>query len=151
MKLTNAAPGAMGLQQDINRFFDRVLGAPFVGGSAFPAVEKVLETSWVPALDFAENDKEYVLRVEIPGIPKENLDVNLEGQILTVTGHREIRKEGEEETYVWREREAGRFVRAIRLPTPVMEDKIEAVSHDGLMTIRLPKLEPKIKSKITIK
>jgi HSP20 family protein len=102
-------------------------------------------------LDFSDTDKDFVVRMEVPGIPKENLDVQVEGQVLTISGHREMRKESEDEEYFWREREEGRFVRTLRLPAPVMADKIDATCQEGIMTIRLPKSERVVKNRITIR
>lgn len=56
-------------------------------------------------MDFSKNEKEYIVRLEAPGIPKEDLAVNVEGQTLTVSGHRDFEKEKRTEEYVWRERE----------------------------------------------
>ena len=106
---------------------------------------------WNPSLDFSDTDKEYIVRMEVPGIPKENLDIQVEGQVLTLTGHREIRKESEHEEFFWKEREEGRFVRTLRLPAPVVVEKIQAIVQDGIMTVHLPKAEPVVKNKITIK
>ena len=80
-----------------------------------------VESVWVPALDYSETEKAYVCRLEVPGIPKENLDLNLIGQVLTVSGHREIKREHETEAFYVQERQVGRFVRSIRLPGPVAE------------------------------
>ena len=146
MKLTKAPPVAVNLKQDIDRFFDRFMGGPFL----FSPPE-VVETAWSPALDFSENDKEYLVRLEVPGIPKENLDVNLEGQTLTISGHREVRKDEESEKYIWREREEGRFARSLRVPLPIDESKVTAVVQDGVIALRLPKAEVKAKNRITIK
>ena len=145
MRLTKSPSVAVDLKQDVDRFMDRLLGGPF-----FPGAE-LAEAVWSPALDFSETEKEYVIRIEVPGIPRENLDVHLEGQMLTISGHRETRKEGEGEASFWREREAGRFVRSLRLPLPVEGAKVEAINQDGLLTVRLPKSEVKPKNRITIK
>ena len=51
-----------------------------------------VESAWIPVLDYSETEKTYVCRLEVPGIPKENLDLNLVGQVLTVSGHREIKQ-----------------------------------------------------------
>ena len=87
----------------------------------------------------------------MPGIPKENLDIHLDGLVLMISGHREIVKDVEIELFLVQERMAGKFVRSVRLPTPVLEDKIEAVVQDGVMTITLPKVQVAPKSRITIK
>jgi len=145
MKIIRQAPGGVHLRHDIDRLFDRIFGSPFPMPEA-----STPEAMWTPALDFSETDREYLVRIEVPGIPKENLDVHLDGQMLTFTGRREPRKE-EHEEFFWREREEGRFVRSIRVPSPVDDARIEATCQDGVMTVRLPKLDQRVRSQITIK
>jgi len=145
MKLTK--PTSMPIvREDFENLFDRFFGRGISG-----APTRVFETTWMPSLDFSEDDKNYIVRLEAPGIPKEDLEVNLEGQILTVSGRRHFEKEEQNEEYFWREREQGRFVRTVRLPSAVNGGKVEATYDDGVMTIRLPKAEGGAKSRITIK
>lgn len=145
MKLTKAAPTTL-IREDFENLFDRLFGRGF---AAQPS--RVFETIWVPSLDFSENAKEYVVRLEAPGIPKDDLEVNLEGQILTISGRRDFAKEEQNEEYFWREREQGRFVRTVRLPSAVDPGKVDASYNDGVMTIRVPKAESSTRSRILIK
>ncbi len=145
MKLMKAVPRPAGIPREFDRFFDRFFG-PRGQLSELP----VTETEWAPALDLAERDTEFVIRLEVPGVHKENLDINLEGNVVTISGKREFRKEHETEDFIWREREEGRFVRSVRLPKAVVSDKVAAVYHDGLLTVRLPKAEPALQSRIAI-
>jgi HSP20 family protein len=151
MKLAKITPTlpATSVRPEFERLVDRVFGNqwPFASLLETPAAPVM----WNPSLDFSDTDKEYIVRMEVPGIPKENLDIQVEGQLLTLTGHREVRKESEHEEFFWREREEGRFVRTLRLPAPVIPQKIEAICQDGVMTVHLPKAEPVVKNKITIK
>jgi HSP20 family protein len=147
MKLAKAAPAPLATVRDeFDRLFDRFFTPGFFGAPA-----RAFETMWSPSLDFSENEKEYIVRLEAPGIPKEDLEVNLDGQALTISGRRDFEKEEKTEEYFWREREAGKFVRTVQLPTPVDNSRIAATYEDGIMTIRLPKLEPTVKSRIAIK
>ena len=102
-------------------------------------------------MDLSENEKEYIVRLEAPGIPREDLEVNVEGQTLTVSGHRDFEQEEKTEEYFWREREAGKFVRSLQLPASVDRSKVAAVYQDGIMTIRLPKAEASTKTRVLIK
>jgi HSP20 family protein len=145
MKLTKAAPTAL-IREDFENLFDRLSGRGLAGQPS-----RVFETVWMPNLDFSENETEYIVRVEAPGIPKDDLEVNLEGQILTISGRRNFEKEEQNEEYFWREREQGRFVRTVRLPSTVNPTKVEASYNDGVMTIRLPKADSAMKSRILIK
>ncbi len=147
MKLTKALPTPVAtIRDDFDRLFDQLRTTGLFG----PA-PRVFQAMWSPSLDFSENEKEYIVRVEAPGIPKEDFEVNVEGQTLTITGHRDFEKEEKTEEYFWREREAGRFVRSIQLPTPIDRSKVAADHHNGIMTIRLPKAETSVKTRILIK
>jgi HSP20 family protein len=147
MKLTKAAPTSIATVRDeFDRLFDRMLNTGIFG-----TTPRVFETMWTPSLDFSENEKEYIVRVEAPGIPKEDLEVNLDGQSLTISGRRDFEKEEKTEEYFWREREAGKFVRTVQLPAAVDKSKIDASYHDGIMTVRLPKAEHAVKTRVQIK
>lgn len=84
-------------------------------------------------------------------MPKENLDVKLTGEVLTISGYREVAKEVPGENFLYRERETGKFVRTLRLPAQVVEGKIEAHYTDGVLQVTLPKAAPEVRSKIAIK
>ncbi|MDH4130693.1 MAG: Hsp20/alpha crystallin family protein [Gemmatimonadota bacterium] len=152
MKLAKLPVGLPTMTRDIEEVFDRFFNAPQTfPGLAYEPMRKVLEGTWMPVLDFTETEKEFLLRVEVPGVPRENLDVHLEGDVITLTGHREKVIKEEKENILWAEREAGKFLRTIRLPKAVEANKIEAVYADGVLTVRLPKVETAIKNKILIK
>jgi HSP20 family protein len=146
MKLTKALPTKIATVRDeFDRLFDQLSSTGF-----FPT-PKVFSTMWTPSVDFSENEKEYIVRLEAPGVAKDDLEVNLEGQTLTLTGRREFAKEEKTEEYFWQEREQGRFVRVIQLPGAVDKAKVAATYENGIMTIRLPKTEPSAKTRIAIK
>ena len=105
------------LARDFDEVFDRFLNAPL----AFPTfdfepMKRAMEGTWVPALDLTETEKEFVIRAEVPGVPRENLDVHLEGEILTLTGHREKNVPEKTENMLWEERETGKFMRTSACP-----------------------------------
>jgi len=145
MKLTKTAPTTI-VREDFENLFDRFFGRGLTGQPS-----RVFETTWSPSLDFSEDEKAYIVRLEAPGIPKDDLEVNLDGQILTISGRRSFEKEEKNEEYFWREREQGRFVRTVRLPSAVDGSKVEANYNDGVMTIRLPKADSANRSRILIK
>lgn len=152
MKLTKTPTGVPTLVRDIDDVVDRLFRAPV----AFPTLgfdpfQRSPEYTWMPALDLTETEREFVLRAEVPGVPRENLDVHLEGDVLTLTGHREKLAREANENLLWEERETGRFVRNIRLPKAVEATKVEAHYTDGILTVRMPKVETQIKNKIVIK
>ena len=145
MQLTKPIPNPAIVKDDVERFFDRVFSRSVFGRPGSEAA-----TPWLPKLDFSETEKEFVVRIEAAGIPKDDLDVNLEGQVLTLSGRRENIREEETEDFFWKERDTGRFVRSLRLPTAVSAEEITARYHDGVLTVRLPKKEPVLKNRIAI-
>jgi HSP20 family protein len=152
MRVMKAAPIVGKVKEDIDRLFDRFFSTPFATEPLFPPFESgMTEVAWMPVLDLAETEKEYVVRLEAPGFHRENLDIALRENILTITGKRDFAQEKAGETYLWREREYGRFVRSLRLPTLVVENKIEATYQDGVLNVHLPKAMPAPANKILIK
>lgn len=153
MKLITKTPaGAPAIVRDIDEMFDRFFNAPVpFPALTFEPIRKALEGTWMPAVDLTETEKELIIRAEVPGVPRENLDVQLDGDVLTLTGHREKKTTEKDENMLWEEREAGKFVRTLRLPKAVEANKVEAIYNDGVLTVHLPKLEQTAKNKILIK
>ena len=146
MKLMQKVPAHVPVVRDeFDRLFDQ-----FFGPGLLPQMPRTLEALWQPALDFSENEKEFIVRTEIPGIPKEDLEINLDGQVLTIAGRRDFEKTDKGEEFFWRERETGKFVRMVRLPTPADAAKIVATYQDGVVTVRVPKLHPTVKTRIPV-
>ena len=145
--LRNPMVGKLG--EDFDRVFDRLLVPRFLTEPPFPF--ETTGAEWVPVMDMVETVKEYVVRLEVPGFHKENLDINLTGEVLTITGKREIAPEFEGEGYLVRERAIGKFVRTIRLPVPVVGEKVTAEYRDGMLVLRLPKEIAAPATKILIK
>jgi HSP20 family protein len=141
-------PTMAAMRNDFDRLFDRFFSTPL-----WPITTPRLapEGMWEPSLDFSENPKEYIVRLEVPGITRDDLDVNLDGNLLTLSGKREFHRHEKGEEYLWEEREEGRFMRTLRLPAAVDQGKIDANYADGVLTVKLPKAEPQSKSKIAIK
>jgi HSP20 family protein len=141
MKLMKAAP------TDFERVFERFFEPTF-----WPAgTPRKLEAMWEPTLDLSETEKEFVVRLEAPGMTRDDFDVDLDRNLLAISGKRELHKEEKGEDYLWQERQEGRFLRTIRLPAGVQENKIEATYLDGILTIKLPKAVETPKTKVTIK
>jgi HSP20 family protein len=134
--------------REFDRLFDRFFHTPVWPLGTLRATP---EAVWEPALAFSETPKEYVVRLEIPGVTRDDLDVNLEGNLLTLSGKREFNKATKGEDFLWEERFEGRFSRTLRLAGPVTDGKIDATYTDGVLTVKLPKIESSVKSKIAIK
>ena len=92
-----------------------------------------------PAVDIREEKDAIVLQVEIPGMKPEDVNVNLEGNLLTISGERKFEQEKEEEGYRRVERSYGSFNRSFTLPDTVELDSCDAEMNDGILTIRVQK------------
>jgi HSP20 family protein len=123
------------LQDEFERMFRSFLG----GGGSESA--PTTAGAWSPALDVEETEDAFVLHVELPGCRPEDVEVNLEENVLTVTGERRFYDEREAEGFRRIERRFGRFHRAVRLPDRVATDRVEASFDNGLLTINVPKAE----------
>jgi len=109
-----------------------------------------LDHSLVPITDIHEEKDQLVVKTELPGIDKKELDISLEGDRLTIKAEKkeEIK---EEATHHIRERYYGRYFRSVALPYPVKEDNISATFDNGVLELRLPKAEEVKAKKIEVK
>ncbi|MEW6131221.1 MAG: Hsp20/alpha crystallin family protein [Acidobacteriota bacterium] len=121
-------------QNRMSRFFDEDF--PF----AIPEETLSLKT-WMPSCDIYETENEIVVKAELPGAKKEDVKVNIENNILTLSGERKFEEETRKENYVRVERKYGEFLRSFTLPMTVDANKVVADFKDGLLTITLPKKE----------
>ena len=97
--------------------FDRLLVPRFLTEPLLPPFPiEPMGAEWIPVMDMIETAEEYVVRLEVPGFHKENLDINLTGELLTITGKREFAPEYRRGRLSGKERAIGKFVRTIRLP-----------------------------------
>jgi len=107
--------------------------------------------AWAPAVDIFERGDDLVMRAEVPGVTKDDLDVGIEGNVLTLRGERERDKGISEENYHRIERTYGSFSRSFTLPNTVDASKIHATFKDGVLEMVLPKAEDAKPKKIEVK
>ncbi len=105
----------------------------------------------VPALDMSETDTALEVRMDVPGITAKDIDIQVSGNILTVTGERQEEKEEKGKTFHRVERSYGNFSRSVTLPCAVAESEVAAEYHNGVLTIKLPKAEEAKAHKIKVK
>jgi len=105
----------------------------------------------VPAFDITENEKEYVISGEIPGIDPKDLDVTLTDGILSIKGEKKQESEEKEENYHRIERHYGSFQRSFRLPENINREELDANYKDGILRLTLPKSKESEVKKIEVK
>ena len=110
------------------------------------------ETSWVPPMDVVETADEVVCQLEVPGLSRENIDIRVENNLLTIAGEKkyEQRQDEKESGYRHSERRYGRFERSFTLPRTIDADRVKARYDNGVLTLSLPKAEQSKPRKITV-
>lgn len=129
------------LQRNLDRFFDDLTKRGDLTASK----------SWNPACEVRETDSEYVVRAEIPGIPKEQIKIELDQGVLTISGERKEEKNGADHKTHLSEVVYGSFVRSMSFPVKVDHDKVAASYDHGVLTVTLHKSESQKSRQITIK
>ncbi|MGH3029904.1 MAG: Hsp20/alpha crystallin family protein [Gaiellaceae bacterium] len=107
-------------------------------------------STWLPAVDVWETDEELVLSFDLPGIPEDQIAVELDDNVLTVSGQRERTSEHSTERFYRFERRSGTFSRSVTLPAGVNEEDIKADYTNGVLEIRVPKPEEQKPRRIQI-
>ncbi|HVR87328.1 MAG TPA: Hsp20/alpha crystallin family protein [Planctomycetota bacterium] len=118
--------------------FSRLFGrAPLTQGKS----DSLAGSDWVPPVDIVESDKEYLVKVELPDIPREAVKVQVEDGMLRIEGERKQETEEDGKRFHRIERTYGSFVRAFTIPENIDEGGIRAEFKDGILNVRLPKTE----------
>jgi len=103
--------------------------------------ETVTLAEWAPLVDITEDDKEFLVKAELPDIKKEDVKVTVENGTLTIAGERKFEKEEQNKKYHRVERAYGQFTRAFTLPDTADPTRINAEFKDGMLTVHLTKAE----------
>ena len=131
---------------DFDSIFDHLLGN--VNGTKVEPWE-VLRLR-VPAVDMEENDKEIIVKAEMPGLEPKDFQILLDHNSLTIKGERKEEKTEEKKNYHMIERNHSSFYRSIPLPSEIDNDKVRATYNNGILEILLPKSKPHKAKKITV-
>ena len=128
----------------MGRRFEDVFGRPFLPGiwRVFPSEEFV----WAPAIDVLEKEDKFLVKVELPGVKEEDVNVTVAGGTLTIEGEKKAESEVKKKGYYYSETSYGSFSRSITIPSTVDASKIEASYDKGVLEITLPKT-PEVKPK----
>ncbi len=137
MELTRWDPfkDLQNLQDRMNRLFHEGLGR------VPTRPDEVFGGSWVPAVDIHEEDQEFVVKAEVPGLDIKDLDIQIHENVLTLKGERRLEQEIQKDRYHRIERSYGAFQRSFTLPNIVDQDKVKARLKEGVLEIRIPKTE----------
>jgi len=106
--------------------------------------------SWAIPLDVVQQGDNIIVKASVPGVSPEDIDVSIENDVLTIKGHTKEEREHQEGNYLMRERRAGSFYRALRLPDTVDSDNAQPHYKNGVLSITFPKMESKKAKRLPI-
>ena len=142
--------GPMKELEDMEKRLSTIFGRSPIGTDG-EKKEAIAVTEWSPLVDISEDDKEYIVKAEIPEMKKEDIKINVHDDVLTVSGERKYEKEEKGKKYHRVERAYGSFMRSFALPENADGSKISAEYKDGVLKVHLPKSEQAKKKAIEVK
>jgi HSP20 family protein len=117
----------------MNRLFDSFFGRREGTAQSYGS------RRWIPAMDLVETDDHLVLRADLPGVDRDDIEIEVKDGVLTVSGERKAQHEEKDEGYLRVERSFGRFSRSLELPKGVEPDSVSARFDKGVLEVRMPK------------
>jgi HSP20 family protein len=137
---------------ELHKRLSSILDLAHVRGNALPSDEENMTVpEWTPAVDIIEDDKEYLIKVELPEVQKDDVKVTVEGGTLTISGERNAEKESNTRKFHRMERYYGRFVRSFNIPDDAEDSKVNAEFKDGVLRVHLAKSERARPKQIEVK
>ena len=130
--------------EDFERFFDQIVPRSWLRSMPWPralAPEAGEMQRWVPSVDVIDRENEVVVKAEIPGVKKEDIQISLTGNVMTIKGETRHEEKEEKGDYYRCEISRGSFSRMLTLPADVDDTKAKAEVRDGMLEVTLPKLE----------
>jgi HSP20 family protein len=131
------------IQDRMNRLFEQTL-------SRSRGEEGAAAATWTPAVDIYETLDTIVIKADLPGVVREDIEIQVDDNTLTLKGERRFSKDVQEESYLRIERTYGSFHRCFTLPASIRQEEIRAVCRDGVLELTLPKAEGSKPKRIAI-
>ena len=132
------------LQNDMNRLFNTFFDTSTAGNGA------TTPRRWIPAMDLVETEDHFVLKADLPGLTEQDVHIDVEDDVLTVSGERKSEHEDKREGYVRVERSYGGFRRSLTLPEGVEPEAVTASFDRGVLEVRIPKPEQRKPRRVAI-
>jgi HSP20 family protein len=131
------------IQSEMNRLFNTFFDTPTAGSGQ-------AARRWIPAMDLVETDDSFVLKADLPGLAEDDVNIEVEENVLTVSGERKEEHEEKREGFVRVERSYGSFRRSLTLPEGVDPEAVSASFEKGVLEVRIPKPEQRKPRKVAI-
>jgi HSP20 family protein len=130
------------IQNEMNRLFNSFFDTP--------AVSRGAVRRWIPPMDLVQSDGEFVLRADLPGLSEADVNIEIEDNVLTISGERKSEHSERKDGYYRVERSFGSFRRSLTLPEGVDPDSVKATFDRGVLEVRVPKPEQRQPRKVEI-
>jgi HSP20 family protein len=134
------------LQDEMNRLFSTFFDTPGQAGNGGTG----MVNRWIPAMDLVEQDEDYVLRADLPGMREDDVNIELENNVLSISGERKHESTDTGKGFYRIERASGPFSRSLTLPEGVDAGAIAASFQDGVLELRIPKPEQRKPHRVRI-
>jgi HSP20 family protein len=134
------------IQNEMNRLFNTFFDTPTQGGGGNGGALR----RWLPAMDLVETEDHFVLKADLPGLSESDVNVEVEDNVLTLSGERKAEHEDKREGYVRVERSFGSFRRSLTLPEGIDPEAVQASFDNGVLEVRIPKPEERKPRKVAI-
>jgi HSP20 family protein len=135
------------IQSEMNRLFNTFFDTPTTANGNGSGLA---QRRWIPAMDLVENEDTFVLRADLPGLSEADVDIEVEDNVLTVSGERKSEHEDRKEGYYRVERSFGSFRRSLTLPEGVEPESVKATFDRGVLEVSIPKPEQRKPRKVSI-
>jgi HSP20 family protein len=137
--------------EDFERRINQLFNFAFPTRQSGNNRESITVAEWTPAVDISEDDKEYLIKVELPEVKKDDVKVTVENGVLTISGERKFEKEDKGVRYHRVERSYGYFARSFSLPEDADPEKVSAEFKDGILKVHVAKSEKARPKQIEVK
>ncbi len=135
--------------RDFDKWFDEIMPRPFT--PFFSKLRAGMEEELMPEVDIFESNGDLVLKAELPGMKKEDIEVTLTDGMITISGEKKKEDEIKKKDYYKLERSYGSFCRSFSLPTEVRGDQTKSTFKDGVLEVRMPKSEEAKSKEVKVK
>lgn len=139
--LTRTETGFFSPFEEMERWFEEAFRRPFFAPSWMPRLKFPEVGSMYPTVDIFEDGNNVVVKAELPGMKKEDIEVNISDDVITISGDKKTEDKVEKKDYYRLERSYGSFTRTLRLPAETQTEKAKASFNDGVLEVRIPKTE----------
>jgi len=146
----NPVRDLLNVEREFNRMFNS-LGSRFGITHQGDIDEEYDNAVWMPLTDISEDNDNFYLKADLPGIKKEDVKISYTDGAISISGERSQEKETKEKKFYRIERSYGKYYRSFNVPTEIKEDKIKAEFKDGQLTITIPKADEVKPKEIDIK